>query len=159
MSNASDTAELSILERRFCEAYAGECAGNGVKAAELAGYAGDYGTRAVTASRLLKKANIRDYLASLVENDPLVPARIERLRRLGQIVRGEIPEWKMTAAGEVIRLPTSPQMILAAIETLAKLGGEFVTKVAPVNSNGEDLEVKAMPLAELLTLASMKVGA
>lgn len=53
---------LTAREQRFVNAYLGEAAGNGQKAAELAGYAKK--SARITASKLLKKANIRAALAN-----------------------------------------------------------------------------------------------
>lgn len=51
--------KLTFKERRFVNAYLGSAAGNGVKAARLAGYQQTEKALRVTASRLLAKANIR----------------------------------------------------------------------------------------------------
>lgn len=53
---------LTTREQRFVNAYLGEAAGNGQKAAELAGYAKK--SARITASKLLKKANIRAAVAN-----------------------------------------------------------------------------------------------
>ena len=50
--------QLSERERRFVHAYCGEAAGNGAKAAVLAGYSPN-GAK-VTANRLLTRHNVRD---------------------------------------------------------------------------------------------------
>lgn len=55
--------KLTEKERRFVLAYLGEAAGNGQKAAEMAGYAKGKGA-AVTASRLLRKASVKATLAN-----------------------------------------------------------------------------------------------
>lgn len=56
--------KLTPKERRFVTAYIGEAAGNGTKAAILAGYAKK--SAAVTASQLLRKPNIAAELTKVV---------------------------------------------------------------------------------------------
>ena len=159
MSDEQDDvlSKLTILERRFAEAYAGECKGNGVRSCQAAGYAGDYGTLATTASRLLKKAQIREYLSSLTENDPLVMSRIERQRRLSSIARGEYTETRFDGEGNPIEVNPPARDIIAAVKELGLVSGDYISKVAQVDSQGND--VKGMTLAELVVLAGMgKVG-
>lgn len=55
--------KLTSKEQAFVYAYAGDAQQNGAKAAVLAGYA--KGSARVTASKLLKKANVRDALANI----------------------------------------------------------------------------------------------
>src|SRR5688572_16307968 len=54
----ADQQQLSERERRFVHAYVGEAAGNGAKAAIIAGYSPN-GAK-VTANRLLTRINVRD---------------------------------------------------------------------------------------------------
>jgi phage terminase small subunit len=163
---SDEQAELSVSEllgalthkqRRWCLAYVGEARGNGVRACEIAGYSGTRETLAVVACENLRKPNIRSVLEAIQESDPLVPTAVERLQQIGKIARGEMPEWKaITAgdmAGQLIKMPTSPQMILAANVELGKLAGAYVTKVAQTDGKGEDLST--MPLEEVLALAAL----
>ena len=80
------TSNLNERERRFVEAYMGEAAGNGTKAAEVAGYsarnAGPQG------SRLLRKANIRAAIAARTQDDPAVADRMARQRLWSDIAFG-----------------------------------------------------------------------
>lgn len=153
---SDEPEKLSILERRFCEAYAGECAGNGVRAAEVAGYSGSYGVLATTASRLLKKAEIREYLDSLIEHDPLAMKRIERVRQLSRIGRGEYTETKFNEEGKPYEVHPPAKDIIAAIKELGLLAGDYVTKVAHTDSKGED--VKSLSITELYAMAQMGKG-
>jgi phage terminase small subunit len=75
MPNASDKP-LSERERRFVDAYMGEAAGNGTKAAILAGY-GKAGAH-VTASRFLRNPKIAAAIAKAAASDPKVLTRVER---------------------------------------------------------------------------------
>lgn len=58
--------DLTYLQERFCLAYVGEANGNGVKAAQLAGYAGDKDELASRASQLLRIAKVQARLRELV---------------------------------------------------------------------------------------------
>lgn len=150
---AADPSELTLLERRWCEAYAGEACGNGVRAAELAGYSGEYGTLATTAWRLSKKAEIKEYLSSLVECDPLIPGRVKRMRNLGMIANGRRMLTRFRENGEAydVEIAADPKDIIAAIKELGLLAGDYVTKIAPTNGAGEDL--KGVSVKELVELA------
>lgn len=59
------SATLTPRQERFCLEY-GVCL-NGTEAAKLAGYTGDRRTLAVTASRLLRKANVRARMSEILE--------------------------------------------------------------------------------------------
>lgn len=158
MTDPADTPELSERVRRFVEAYAGVAAGNGVKACELAGYEGDRDVLATQAWRLLRKAEVKAAIEAMLESDPLVAGRVERLRFLTSVMRGEVTEPRVTGRtkdGDPIIEQCEPALRdrLAAQDALAKLGGDHVVKVANTNTAGEDL--KSVPLAELLALASL----
>ena len=96
----SPTKKLTSKERRFVTAYLNEAAGNGSKAAVLAGYA--KGSARITASRLLTKAhiqaalaNVRDAMAREVATaDAIVKTRVmsgeEALERLSLYARADI---------------------------------------------------------------------
>ena len=150
-------AELSEKMRRFVEAYMGEAAGNGTKAARIAGYAGDDNVLAWTASTLLRKPKVRHAIDARLEGDPLVAGRIERLHFLTRVVRGEETEKRpeRDSEGNVSMVDCPPAMRdrLAAQEALSKLAGEQVNKVAMTDSKGEDL--KNAPTSELFALMGM----
>ena len=56
---------MNLKRKLFCEYYAGKCAGNGEKAAILAGY-NTHSARS-TAYKLLQNAEIQSYLTTLSE--------------------------------------------------------------------------------------------
>ena len=153
--------QLSERERAFCEHYVGDAAGNGTKAARLAGYAGDATTLSVAAYRLLRKDRVRKVLSAFQELDERVAGRVERLQFLTRVVRGEETEKRPERDSEgnvsMVDCPPALRDRLAAQEALSKLAGEQISKVAQVDSQGND--VKGMTLAELVVLAGMgKVG-
>lgn len=156
MSSVADEAieeadsALSEKERRFCDAYMSpEAAGNGVKACRLAGYKGSDAVLATTAWRLLRKADIKASLDARLEHDPLVAGRVERLRLLTEIVRGELTEERLDTRGEVHVIKPSLADRMKALEALAKAAGEHVQR--------SSVEVHGLPenatIAQLLELA------
>jgi phage terminase small subunit len=64
---------------------------NGTRAAERAGYGGDDSSLAVTASRLLRKANIRHKVSSLIESNAM--SSQEALWRLASMARVDISDF------------------------------------------------------------------
>lgn len=54
---------MNIKQKLFCEYYAGQCAGNGEKAAAMAGYS-QHSAR-FTAHKLLQKPEVKQYLHEL----------------------------------------------------------------------------------------------
>lgn len=77
---------LTLKQRRFAESYVGEAAGNGVKAARLAGYRDDnYHALGVTASENLKKPKVRGYIGRLLARAGAAPRQLRsRLAELSQ---------------------------------------------------------------------------
>ncbi|HEX5704857.1 MAG TPA: terminase small subunit [Pyrinomonadaceae bacterium] len=58
-------SKLTLKQRAFCLAYAGEANGNATEAARIAGYKGDDATLSVTGFRMLRKANIEAAIGEL----------------------------------------------------------------------------------------------
>lgn len=121
---------LTVRERRFVEAYLGDAGGIGTKAAELAGYTGSRHSLKCYAHQLLKRPEVRAAITALIELDPLVPGRIERLRFLGEVMRGERRGERMNAEGDVVLVGPSISEQQRACEELAKLAGDH-QRVAP----------------------------
>lgn len=151
---------LNERQRRFCELWAGRCAGNGTRAAREAGYEGDASTLAVTAYRLLRNTKIKSALAAFQEGDELTASRVELGHFLTRVLRGEENETRAvrTEDGKVTFEPCPPSLKdrLGALEQMAKLGGYHVTKIAATDSKGED--VKTLALADLFALAGLAKG-
>ena len=144
-------ANLTPKERRFVEAYMGDADGNGTRAAQLAGYRGNSGTLGAIAYETLKRPHVREAIAALAELDPLVMGRIERMRRLTKIARGELTDQRIGAEGEVyeMRVPVREQH--AAIRTIAELVGDFR---AAKESEKED-PLKGLSAREMFDLAGI----
>jgi len=141
---------LSEKERRFCDAYAGDAAGNGAKACRMAGYEATDASLATIAWRLLRKVDIKRAIDARMESDPLVAGRVERLRFLTSVLRGEITDEKLDGEGSRVELRVDSKARLAAEAALSKVAGEHVQKVALTNSAGDD--IAGVPLSELLAL-------
>lgn len=115
---------LTVRERRFVEAYLGDAAGVAIRAAEMAGYEGSHHALKVIAHRTMKRPEVRAAITALIELDPLVPGRIERLRFLGEVMRGTRRGERMNAEGDVITVGPSIAEQQRACEELAKLAGD-----------------------------------
>src|SRR3990172_3976689 len=92
---AEEDDGLSEKERRFCDAYAGDAAGNGAEACRMAGYKATVVSLWTNAWRLLRKVDIKRAIDARMESDPLVAGRVERLRFLTSVLRGEITDEKL----------------------------------------------------------------
>lgn len=153
-------AALTEKQRRWVQAYPGEAKGNATRASEIAGYSGGPATWAVAGYENLRNPKITAVLAAFLEGDPLTASRIEHQHFLTRVMRGEEKEKRFVrdqeGNGSFEDCPPSLRDRLVAQEALAKLGGYHVTKVAPVNSNGEDL--RDVPWDQLLAVAGAKVG-
>jgi phage terminase small subunit len=103
---------LSEKERRFVEAYMGQANGNATQAAILAGYSAK--AAHVTASRLLRKAKVKEQIDSRVKSDALVADREERQRFLSTLMRNA---------------DAHPLARLKACDQLAKTQGDYISRV------------------------------
>lgn len=113
---AAEPKKLSERERRFVEAYMGQAAGNGTRAALLAGYGKDAKTARTLAARLLAKVGIREAVADRVAKAETksIADRAERQEFYTNLMRS--PE-------------TAERDRLKAAELLGKTQGDFVQKV------------------------------
>lgn len=116
---------LNLRERKFVEAYLGEAAGNATRAARLAGYSGSYSALGVAGFENLKKPKIREVIAQLLDQDELVAGRVERLRFMTRVMRGEERDQRLNALGELIEVRTPTHVRQRAAEKLAELAGDF----------------------------------
>ncbi len=115
---------LTKLERRTLDYYVNEAEGCGTEAARLAGSKANANSRAVWASRLLRKPEAREYLAAIQEQNPRVCTKRERLEFYTAVMRGEVTETRMSKVGPYETAPVSAR-VNAAI-TLGKLLGDFL---------------------------------
>ena len=80
---------LSLKQRKFVDAYLGEAAGNGTKAAQLAGYRGSTQTLKAVASENLAKPDIAREVEKRLKT---VLSGEEVLQELSGIASAECPE-------------------------------------------------------------------
>jgi hypothetical protein len=158
----SGADELSLFELRFVEAYMGEAGGVGSRAVELAGGTSNPRSAAAIACEILKRPRVKEALRERGENDPLVAGRLERLRFLTKIMRGEVEEVRSVvvlrkAGQQVIERVYAPPSIadrMAAAQALAKAAGEHLA----VDKGDEDLtrlvaKLASMSVAEMFELS------
>lgn len=117
--------QLTVRERRFVEAYLGDAGGVGVRAAEMAGFTGSTHALKGYASTLIRRPAVRTAIDSLMEQDPLIPGRIERLRFLGSVMRGEVHGERLNAEGDVVAIAPSISERQRACEKLGELAGDY----------------------------------
>jgi hypothetical protein len=103
---------LTFKQRRFCEVYVSEAAGNGVKAARLAGYSdSNDNVLHATAAENLRKPTIRSYISRLLARHGITPEFLKS--RLAQLAQSSMENvCTLDANGKVI----------VDLEQAAKLG-------------------------------------
>lgn len=140
-------------KRLFAEAYVGKAVGKAYKAAELAGYEGDYATLCSTGSRLLRDDEVREWLQVFQENNPLVMSREERLQTLTRFANGTEKVEVVSEDGVVSMVAMQPRDRLVAMKMLAEAAGEHVKVKVEVDdfSRKSTAEIDAM-------LAAMRKG-
>jgi phage terminase small subunit len=147
--DADPFASLTLKERRFVEAYMGAAAGNGTRAAEMAGYRGNAATLGQVAYTKLKKREIREAIAMLSEHDPLVAGRIERLRFFTSVMRGEVTERRVADGGVIEIAPLNAR--IRAAEKLSEIAGDF----REPDSKADGVLPPGLTIAELFDLAGI----
>lgn len=136
--------DITEKQRRFVDAYMGEAKGNGTEAARVAGYDGSDAVLATTAWRLLRKAEIRRALDVRMESDPLIMGRVERLRKLSSIARGEYTSQVVDPeTGELADVRVPAKDLIAAMKELAQAQGDHVTKLELTGKDGAPLQSEA----------------
>lgn len=135
MAQADDDKEVMELldkltpkQRRWAEAYVGEACGNGAKAARIAGYTGTMEQMAVVGWRNARNESIRAVLDAWTESDPLVTGRIERLRLLAAIARGDAYDERLDNQGGRVEIRVATRDRLAALKALAEASGEYIQR-------------------------------
>lgn len=134
---------LTEKQRRFVEAYTGAAEGNATEAARMAGYSGDGGTLAVTATRTLRVAKVAEAIAEATEpvRSAAIMDRKERQELLTTIARGGDPEAK-------------PSDRLRAIEVLGKMQGDFIERSEQRVTTNIDPRLANLTTQQLLDLLS-----
>lgn len=139
----ADDEGLSEYERRFVEAYLGEAHARGPDAVRIVSPNVKHGSARSQAHDLLKREHIRKAIRARTENDEFVAGRVERLRLLTRIARGEEIEVRhivvhkernrqtgtMTTRVERVETPPMLSARIEAMRDLAKAAGEHLPSV------------------------------
>lgn len=149
---------LNEHERRFVEAYMGDANGIGARAVKIISPDVTDGSARQMAYDLLRRPHVRKALRERVESDPLVAGRLERLRFLTRVVRGEESEKRTRKGknGRTIKVDVPPSLYsrMQACDMLSKAAGEHLP-VLPGDDDGK--RASELTVAELFGL--MNAGA
>jgi hypothetical protein len=140
---------LSEYERRFVEAYMGEAGANGARAAMLVGSTTPHAAT-VTATRVLRRPHVRRAIRERADGDPLVASRVERLRFLTAVMRGEVSR---SGKRKGFDRPSMRERI-DAVQVLSKICGDFLPEPLAL---GEDNKAAGLTIERLFAL--MQTGA
>lgn len=136
--------------------YLGKAAGKAQKAAELAGYA--KGSAHVTASRLLKKANVRAALDAKIEKveeeSGVTQARV--LQELARIGFSDIRRW-FHDSGRLLQPHEFPDDVAACITSI-EVSREKTTRGELVTTEDSLVKVRAADKIGALTLMCRHLG-
>lgn len=165
--NPSGVDELSLFEFRFVEAYMGEAKGVGSVAVMLAGGSLNNRSAASIACELNKRPRIKQALRDRMENDPLVAGRLERLRFLTRVLRGDETEVRLVVTHrkskedgggwetERVNTPASIADRIAAARDLAKAAGEHLPTQESDNAAEKLLQlIASMGVEQVFALVS-----
>ena len=161
----SGVDELSLFELRFVEAYMGAANGVGSRAVELAGGTKNARSGSAIACEVLKRPRVKAALQERIECDPLVAGRLERLRFLSRVVRGEETEVRTVLSRrrrggpkdgkawdvELVKTPPSIADRMAAAAALAKAAGEHLA----LEKGDEDAAARLVAKLASMSVAEM----
>ena len=124
---ADEDDGLSEYERQFVEAYMGDAHGVGAHAVLRISPDVTDASAASIACKILKRPHVRKALRDRMESDPLVAGRLERLRLLTRIARGEEMEQRRQGKrNQLVKHPPSLATRMEACAALAKAAGEHL---------------------------------
>lgn len=150
---------LSEYERRFVEAYMGDAHGIGAHAMLLVSPDLTDGSAASQACKLLKRPQVRKALRDRVESDPLVASRLERLRLLTRIARGEELEERPVRTGKrgtfaLKKCPPTLRDRMEACAALSKAAGEHLPEQADDAAAKLAALLSSMTVQQIFSLAN-----
>lgn len=130
-ATTAGAAELNERRRRFVEFYMSDPT-NAALAARKAGFKGTDEALAVTASRLLKNANVRAAMAARASEDPQVATRQKRQRFWTEVMLGEpfVSDVSVDEKGRRSTVTSYPSMRdrLRASQLLGMTHGDFIER-------------------------------
>ena len=111
---------LTLKQRRFCQYYVSEAAGNATKAAQLAGYRDDnLITLGGTAHENLKKPQIRGYISRLLAKQGMTPDFLKS--RLAQLAQSSLDNMLTMDADGTVRVDLEQAARMGALGQLKEL--------------------------------------
>lgn len=132
--------ELTELQARFVECYLGEANGNATLAAKLAGYQGSDKALAVTASRLLRSAKVRRFLAKVSKGEVGRQGKAAAASVELAVAIATHDERRAWLSGVMRDPKVAMRDRLRAAELLAKIEGDFIHKVEVSGPDGGPME-------------------
>jgi phage terminase small subunit len=111
------------------------------------------------ASDMLRRPRVQSAMAARVEGDELVGGRIERLRYLTRVMRGEETEERVVQTKEgaqVVQVRLSARDRMHACEMLAKAAGEHLPKAPGTNDGAGFAGMSVQQLFELATKGALQ---
>lgn len=158
--DASADGGCSAYELRFVEAYMGDAHCVGTRAVQLVSPDVQPNSAASMAYEMLRRPHVQRALRERSEHDPLVAGRLERLRWLTSVLRGEVTEvrtiiTRMVKGGkhvtEQVSAPPSIADRMAAAAALSKAAGEHLPKL----DGDDDVMGKLMALLHGATIPQL----
>lgn len=136
--------ELSVKQQRLVNEYLAN-GGNGVKAAQAAGYAGSYDTLRSVASETLAKPNVRMHLRARLEAEAVTPDRI--IAEMAKIAfmddeRCKVIEYDRTGAVKCERFVYTDKNV--ALANLARIRG-MLRETAPGRDDAPIRQLMYLP--------------
>lgn len=150
----------SAYELRFVEAYMGDAHCVGSVAVQLVSPDVQPNSARSMAYEMLRRPHVQKALRDRSEHDPLVAGRLERLRWLTRVLRGEVTEVRTVVqrkgkggvwTTEKVEAPPSIADRMAAARDLAKAAGEHLPKL----DGGDDVMSKLMQLLHGATIPEL----
>lgn len=175
---------LTLRQRKFVKAYIGPAAGNGTKAAELAGYnSNNSECLKVTASRLLTYANVQRALsramarhkggkawtlrglveiasttmADFITVDAQGVQRVDFAKAQNGAAIGAIKKLRLDPEGSIVGLELYDRK--AALDSLAKIHGTLIDRLEHSGSVKQTVDLKNLTPDELLNLERILTSA
>lgn len=156
--------KLTHKQRRFVEAYTGECHGNATEAYKRAGYSwGTDATARVESHKLLTNPNVSSAIASATQevSSRAIATRQERQELLTRILRGEETEVRLGSGGALVGttefvVPVTAKDRLKALELLGRMQGDFVERHEHSGPGGGPISHASF--TELLKAAQERAG-
>lgn len=132
--------KLTAKQQAFVDAYLGEARGCATEAASLAGYKGNRVTLAAVGGENLRKPQIAERIAELLDSSPLSLSRERILGLLGECAEGGWGDLQVAEDGSQSVTVTKASDRLKALELLGKHRRLFADRVEHTGKDGKPIE-------------------